>query len=686
MSERSPSLIAPASIDARGFVFAALADIYSPRAETDIRQWIESHRIAVPAQHNRQAAAEGRHFEFSMFPVLPDWTFDFIQNKTTDLLFADGTVRTVTNRIGTILKDSQSGESTNALHVIAWWLDFRGGNVILVTDNRQQARDFARDRLHNVLGQYPELQGGKDEDGSTALAVRYTRGTLYLGGGQSSSEFVSKPASLAIADEVAKHDFINEMPTLKLLEGRITADDNARLLGFSTPDNALEYARNTITGALEPMLTKETAVHSAFLQGTQERVEVPCPHCGHWQALKFERLRFSHCKESLPGMEKPQWNKERVLIATWYQCANSHCTDRHEDGTVRGCIDESTKAAMIRRRRFVATNLQYTPGHRSLQAGGMYNIANKSRTWGAIAVAFLTACEQGGDAAMKAFRTEYIGEPFERFKVSEDSLLQVRRLKRGYRRLSYEGAPLLRIPLKGDDINFLGMIVDRQQDCLKWDIFAFARSGEEYLLDWGRCQEIDDLPSVVETRAFTDLDGGEWEVVLIYLDTQYRKHDCYRFLAEQNQIAAYNGGYPRWEGIAGRDVENTRAAKVMPHWVREYPVCDDSGNATGVMVRIHNINADHYEGQLHIERIAKFGTEYFKAPGHYVPSDTPDDYLAELANAEQYHTKPDRGGIRDLRWRKRRADDPNDRADTHRYAIVMADAVREEEDEAAAGG
>jgi len=680
MSERSPALAAiAASNEARDFVFGVLAEIYCPRPEPDIREWVESHRIPVPAQHNRQAAAEGRHFEFSNFPVMADWTFDFIKEPETELLFSDGSQRKVKNRIGTILKDSQSGESTNALHVIAWWLNFRGGNVILVTDNRQQARDFARDRLHNVLDQYPELHGGKDEEGSTALAVRYGRGTLYLGGGQSSSEFVSKPASLAIADEVAKHDFINEMPTLKLLAGRITADDGARLLGFSTPDNALEYAKNPINGALEPVPTKETAIHQAFLEGTRERVEVPCPHCGHWQPLKFERLRFGHCKESLPGMEKPLWNKTRVLEETWYQCESPDCTDRNPDGSQRGCIREKDKPAMIRQRRFVATNLQYTPGHRSMQAGGMYNIANVSRTWGAIAVAFLTAREAGGDAAMKAFRTEYIGEPFERFKGSEDSLLQVRKLKRGYRRLSYDGNALLRIPLKTDEIKFLGMTVDVQQDCLKWNIYAFAWDGRIYLLDWGRCNEKDDLPAVVETRVFTDNDGGEWEVVLIYVDTQYRKHDIYRFLAEQNQSAAFTGGLPRWEGIAGRDVENTRAARIVPHWVKEYPVLDESGAATSLMVRVHNINADHYEGSLHIERIAKWGTEYYKGPDLCLPSDIADDYLAELANAEQYHTKPDRGGIRDLRWRKRHADEPNDRADGARMAIVMADAVAEEE-------
>lgn len=651
-------------------------NVFAP--EPGIREWVESHKIRVPAQHNRQAHAAGRHFEFTDFPVLPDWTFSFLEDAETDLLFADGTTRRVANRAAVIIKDSQSGESTNALHAVAWWMAHRGGNCIFITDNRQQARDFVRDRVEPILDAYPALLGSKIED-TTALALRYDLGTLYFGGGQSSSEVVSKPASLVVADEVAKHGYINGMSSLKLLEGRIKADDEGKGLAFSTPDDALAYAKNPITGEQEPQPTAATEIHAAWLSGTSERVEVPCPHCGHWQPLEFERLRFEHCKESLPGAEKLEWNKERVLRETWYQCANPHCTDRGEDGTVRGKIEEHHKPAMIRARRFVATNLQYTPGWRSVMCGGMYNIAHKSRLWGSIAIAFLGACEAGGEAAMKAFYTDVLGRPFERFRAQADSLLQVRRLRRGYRRIGYDGTPLLRIPLPGDQINFLGATVDVQQDCLKWNIYAFARNGDIYLLDWGRVAELDDLPAVFETRAFTDQDGAEWSIVLIYLDTQYRKHIIYRFLAEQNQISEFSGGYPRWEGIAGRDVENTRAARVTPHWVKEYPVQDENGNLTSTMVRIHNINADHYEQELHIERIAKVGTDHFKGPSLHLPSDTPDDYLAELANAEQYHTKPDKGGIRDLRWKKKRTDDPNDRADGARYAIVMADAVREEE-------
>ena len=351
--------------------------------------------------------------------------FEFLKEPESDVLFTDGSTRRVRNRVATVLKDSQSGLSTLAMHALAWWIHHRGGNAILVTDCRQQARDFARDRLEPILDAYPELAATKDEKRTTALALRYNRGgTLYLGGGQSASEFISKPASLTIADEVAKHDLINEMPSLKLLEGRITADDEGKLLAFSTPDNALEYEEHPLSGRMLPVVTKETVVHASYLRGTQERVEVPCPHCGHFQELKMENLRFGHCKETVetPDGTRSEWNKSRVEVETYYQCE-----------TENDCppITEDFKPGMIAARRYVATNLSPDVGHRSLQGGAFLNMAFASRRWGSIANEFIKATESGGEAAMKAFYTEILGLPFSRYKIRKAAVAPVAKLGPG---------------------------------------------------------------------------------------------------------------------------------------------------------------------------------------------------------------------------------------------------------------
>lgn len=652
----------------------------------DIRPWVEGQRIPIPAQHNRKAASEGRCWEFGQFPILADWVFDFVKNPATELLFSDGVRRTVTNRTSAILKDSQSGCTSIALHCLAWWFSFLGGNVILITDCRQQARDFAKDRLLNVLDAYPSLRGGKDENDSTSLAIRYTKGTLYMGGGQGASEVVSKPASFTLADEVAKHALINGMPSLKLLEGRITGDDDGKQLAFSTPDNALEYVLNPTTGRMEPMVTQETVIHSSYLQGTQEKVEVPCPHCGHYQELKFEQLRFNHCKESLPGMPKPIWNKERILRETWLQCQNPDCTDRDEKGDTRGRIEESAKPWMVEHRRIVATNLSYKPGHRTLQVGALLNLAFASRTWGAIANAFLSASEEGGEAPMKAFYTDILGLPFARFQAQAENLEPLRKLRRGYRRTGWDGVPMHRVPLETEAIKFLACTADVQRGvgnesgdigAIKFLFWAADWQGALYVLDWGAVPSLEAFAELIEDRRYSAKDDPEnhWMTVdVVCMDSGYNKDQVYKFCALQGG----SRGIPRWCAIRGKHTIHDKIARVKPRWTKQYDAFDALGNPT--LLRVININADHWEHELHIERFAKAGTDKMTRPPIHLPNDTPDEVLSEMSNAEQYYTKPDRSGLRELMWRKRDLNKPNDYADLLKYALAVINAVEEDEE------
>lgn len=651
-----------------------------------IREWVEGKKIPVLATHNRQAAAGGKVWEFSDFPVMADWVFDFIQHSTSRVLFKDGSTREVRNRTSAVLKDAQSGLTSVMIHALAWHIEWRGGNVIMITATRDLARDGGKDKL-DLLDQYAELKRSK-MDTSTAMALRYPRSIVWLGGGQSSGSVISNPSSLNICDEAAKHTLVNEMIPMQLLEGRITGDDEGKQISFSTPDNALEYQRNQATGKEEAIVTIETAIHASYLQGTQEIVEVPCPHCGYYQALDWQRLRFAHCKESLPDehgvMGKPIWNRDRVVKETWYQCANPECTDRNADGTVRGRIEERLhKRGMIERRRYVAQNLEYRSGHRSLQAGGMYNLAFSDRSWGAIADKFITASE-GGEAGMKSFLTDVIGVPFSRYQLKDDSLESVRRLRRGYRRNSYEGKALLRIPINTEDIRFIGMTADVQRTpgmeageigAVKWMIFAAGKDSQCWVLDWGSVGGLESLPELVESRVFCSKDEPDIHhltVDVVCIDTGYAETKVMSFLAGRGGSRAV----PRWCAVRGASRENDAALRARSRITKEYPARDNFNHET--VVRIMRVGVAHWEEQLGIERIAKEADGKRTAPALNLPSDTEMEFLAELANGKLEWAKPNRSNIRVPVWRKLHSDQPNDHRDNVRNALAVIEAVEEE--------
>ena len=236
--------------------------------EPGIRLWVESKRIPVKATHNRQAAATGKTWNFEDFPVMADWVFDFIQNPTSTVLFRDGTTREIRNRTAAVLKDAQSGLTSVMIHALAWWIHWRGGNVIMITATRDLARDSGKDKI-DLLDDYDGLRESKLES-STAMALRYPKSIVWLGGGQSAGSVISNPSSLNICDEAVKHSLVNGMISMHLLEGRITGDDHGKQISFSTPDSAPEYARNTFTGELEPAVTVETAIHSSYLQAHRQ--------------------------------------------------------------------------------------------------------------------------------------------------------------------------------------------------------------------------------------------------------------------------------------------------------------------------------------------------------------------------------------------------------------------------------
>lgn len=682
--ERTPD--APGTVGAI-FLAAALAAF---RGRPGIRAWAEECAVVVPSEANRMLA--GRPYDFSKFPCMASLIFSFFEGKSRELI---------------LLKDTQGGASTHAVWAVAWMLAFDPGNVIFITKGRDSARDAGRDRMKHIFDGIPQLRRNR-KDGignSTAMAWRFAGGAMFLGGCDSVTALIGQPASRVILDELKEHPFLDGKSTLDLARMRIKADAEGKIFAFSTAGDAVEYDERSRPGQKIPIRTPESIAHLEYLSGSMEEVQVPCPHCGHFQPLEFERLQFGHCKESLPGMPGNllAWNRERVVLETWYRCANPDCTDRDAEGKQRGRIEESSKPGMVAQHRWVATNPRPFPGRRSATISVLVNIAVPTQSWGHVALAFLDAQEKGDAAALKAFHTDYLGRPWAPHRVTGAQMAKLLAMKQKYRRAEADGQTLRHvIPFPTSETYFVGGVVDVQADHVKWLIHAAALDGRSAVLDWGMCQFVEQIPDVFRERWWrcageTDPTVG-FPVSLVFMDVNgTRRAELYRALYQ------WAVSFPEisWEGVAGRDRGQTRAVKIAAWQPIEYPVMDEfrrplhTVDMVPITVRVNNIDADFWESELYgicIDRFDPRGraaelVEKGLEPAAaelaarqearlWLPGDVNEGFLRELCNMKQTLKAVGTGGHKEYRWVKINSG-PNDFGDLCKYAQVQIHAVRE---------
>lgn len=657
----------------------ATAAVSAFRPVKPVQQWCQDAK--VPMIENRTHRGEPYDFDKNG-PFMATLVFGFFGEKWSRELIC--------------MKDSQSMFTTGAVFSVAWMLANCPGNVIYVTNTRDQVREFGKDRFGPIFDAVPELRirsepeavdargSGKAIKGpeSTAQAWRFPGGVLYLGGGQSVSALVGTTAAWVILDEVSKHPFVNNMTTVDLGRSRVTGDDDSKIMAFSTPEEKLETVKDPKTGKEKPVERPETVIHMEFLSGTQERCEVPCPHCGHWQALEFfEGLRFDHWKVVTDDGEK--WNLSNITEPAWYRCANPACTDRHPDGTVRGRIEESVKRwwALKENHRWTATNPSPRPGRRSAQISALYNIAHKNRSWTNIALAWLDA-KRRGQQALKSFYTDILGLPFEPYRVANTAIRQIERLKNADWRRFGDRQQRERntvLPWPKAEVEFIALRADIQSGFLKWQINAFAADGRMHVLDWSETGELEDLRDLVDARRWTapdGEDGEEYQIASVWIDTGHQTRMVYQFIArmvEEEAARAAETGIPPciWEGVRGMARENSKEARVQPHWVRGYPVIGEGGLPTGQLVTVNNLDSDYWEAELYVERIHHFDPKNPREdhPAIILPGDTSEEFMAELCNMHQVMRKGKNGRMQYV-WEKIRRG-ANDQGDLLKYGCAQ---------------
>lgn len=348
--------------DGEALVRRALARGLRPDPRVRVSEWAERHR-RVP-------------IETSQFPGR--WSNETAPYLTAimDACGPDDPAERVT-----VKKSAQIGYSEALTNVIGAMIDAAPGPAMVVHPTVEAAKNWVAEKLDLTVLATPALRAkvreavSRDGTGSTSKRKRYPGGFLIVTGANSTRELRQRSIRFLVKDDWS------DWPLDVDGQGDPDKMAEARTLGFQSSGQVkiIEGSTPTVKGVCRVTAAYERSDRRVYL--------VPCPHCGHEQALRFfpdER-----------GRGGLRWEQGDVN-APWYAC--------EECG---GVIEEHRKRDLLLDGRWHAT--QPGPGrHPGFAINALYS---PFTTWARIAARYLEAKDE--PQKLKVWTNLDLGEAWE---------------------------------------------------------------------------------------------------------------------------------------------------------------------------------------------------------------------------------------------------------------------------------
>lgn len=264
------------------------------------------------------------------------------------------------------VKSAQVGGTEVGLNWLGWWIDTQRAPIMCVQPTLDMAERWSKQRFQSMITATPGLREkiapkSSRDGGNTTMLKEWAGGLCVICGANSAAGLRSMPARAVFADEIDAWpaELEGEGDPIKLAEARTATFSRRKILMVSTP-------------------TVETtsSVWKEWRLSDQRSYHVPCPHCGTFQPLAWENLR---------------WNSEEVLY---------HCSD------CGAGIEEHHKTEMLAQGVWVPARESETPG---FHINGLYTPLGLGLSWRELAQEW----DSVGDdpVRMRTFRNLRLGLP-----------------------------------------------------------------------------------------------------------------------------------------------------------------------------------------------------------------------------------------------------------------------------------
>lgn len=408
----------PSSGDIFGFdgaddLLRSWADGLTPDPVLTVSEWADRHRML-----SSRASAEPGRYRTARTPYM---------RAIMDALSPSHPARRVV-----FMKAAQVGATEAGNNWIGFIVHHAPGPMLAVQPTVELAKRFSRQRVDPLFGDTPELRervkpARARDSGNTILTKEFPAGLLVITGANSAVGLRSMPARYLFLDEVDAY------PPSADEEGDPVALAEARTRTFSWRSKVFLASTPTVHGI--------SRIEREYEASDRRRYFVPCPHCGHFQWLMFERLR---------------WEKGRPDTAR-YVCESCD-----------GEIGEGHKEALMAAGEWRPTAEAADPGTIGFHLSALYSPVGWL-SWPDIARMWETA--QGSIEAIRSFKNGVLGESWiDRGEAPDWERLYERR----------EDRLMGVVPMDG---LILTAGADVQKDRIEIDVWAWGHGYSSWLVD-----------------------------------------------------------------------------------------------------------------------------------------------------------------------------------------------------------
>ena len=611
-SPRSPRIFGEiVAFDGADAVLDAWGSGITPDPALTVSEWADRERFLSP-----RASAEPGRYRTDRTPYM---------RAIMDALSPTNATRRIV-----FMKAAQVGATEAGNNWIGYVIHHAPGPMLAVQPTVELAKRFSRQRIDPLIAESPALrervkpQRSRDA-GNTMLSKEFPAGLLVITGANSAVGLRSMPARYLFLDEVDAY------PPSADDEGDPVALAEARTRTFSWRSKVFLTSTPTIHGV--------SRIEREFEASDQRRFFVACPHCGHRQWLRFERLR---------------WDKGEPNTAH-YACE-----------ACDGAIAEHQKTAMMEGGEWRPTRPESTSGTIGYHLSGLYSPVGWL-SWADIARMWEAA--QASDEAKRSFKNGVLGETW--IETGEAPDWQRLYERRGAHRFGM-------VPSGG---LFLTAGADLQKDRIEVSVWAWGRGLTSWLVDHvvipGGPDSADAWAAVTEllNRTWPHAHGPRLRIVRLAVDTGFETAAVYAWARVQGaaQVAAIKGvdGFNRVSPVTGPTfVDATEGGRKIRRGARLWTVAVSTFKSeTYRFLRLSRpTDEERAEGVV-------------DPPGAiHLPHGVDAEWVKQLV-AEHLITVTTKRGFQKLEWQKMR--ERNEALDCRVYAraaawIVGADRWTEE--------